>query len=112
MLLFDILSNVFVAIEAESRLRRLVEALVALGAVFFPFGMARDHLAWHQSGFDIVGPGGADAPHPQCEHYEWQMAKESLHRKVSGLVHVDGNDVKHGACRQEIHERDMQDMPQ
>ena len=70
MLLLDILSYVFVAIEAEGCLRRLVEALVALGAIFFPLGMACDHLAWHQSRFDIVGPGGAHAAHPQCEQYE------------------------------------------
>ncbi len=70
MLLLDILSNVFVAIEAKGRLRGLVEALVALRAIFFPLGMARDHLAWHQSGFDIVGPGGAHAAHPQCEQYD------------------------------------------
>ena len=70
MLLLDILLDVFVTIEAEGRLRRLVEALVALSAMFFPLGMARDHLAWHQSGFDIVGPGGADAEHSQCEQYE------------------------------------------
>lgn len=70
VLLLDILSYVFVAIEAEGYLRRLVEALVALGAIFFPLGMACDHLAWHQSRFDIVGPGGAHAAHPQCEQYE------------------------------------------
>ena len=70
VLLLDILSNVFVAIEAKARLRGLIEALVALGAIFFPLGMACDHLAWHQSRFDIVGPGGAHAEHPQCEQYE------------------------------------------
>ncbi|MEK7299507.1 MAG: hypothetical protein AAB072_00270, partial [Nitrospirota bacterium] len=70
VLLLDILSNVFVAIEAKGRLRGLVEALVALRAIFFPLGMACDHLAWHQSRFDIVGPGGAHAEHPQCEQYD------------------------------------------
>ena len=70
MLLLDVLSDVFVAIEAKGRLRRLVEALVALRAIFFPLGMAGDHLAWHQSRFDIVGPGGAHAEHSQCEQYD------------------------------------------
>lgn len=70
MLLLDILSNVFVTIEAEGRLRSFIEALVALGAVFFPFGMARDYLARHQRGFDIVGLGGAHAEHPQGEQYD------------------------------------------
>lgn len=68
--LFDIFPNGFVAIEAKACLSGLIEALVALGAIFFPLGMARDHLAWHQSRFDIVGPGGAYAEHPQCEQYE------------------------------------------
>lgn len=39
LLLRDVRTNVFVTILAEGILRRLVESLVALGAVFFPFGM-------------------------------------------------------------------------
>jgi hypothetical protein len=53
----DILPHVFVTIQAQTALRRFVEPLVTLGAVFFPFGMPFDHLAWHEDGFDIVGPG-------------------------------------------------------
>jgi hypothetical protein len=56
LLLLDVLSNVFVAIETESGLCRFVESLVTLGAVLFPLGMALDHLARHEGGFDSVGP--------------------------------------------------------
>lgn len=43
----DVFSHVFVTIETERILRCLVEPFVALGAVFFPFGMACDHLPRH-----------------------------------------------------------------
>lgn len=53
----DILPYVFVTSQAETALRRFVEPLVTLGAVFFPFGMPFDHLAWHEGGFNTVSPG-------------------------------------------------------
>lgn len=56
LLLLDVLADVFVAILAERILRPFVEAFVTFGAVFFPFGMAFDHLPWHQRRFKTVGP--------------------------------------------------------
>ncbi len=53
----DILAHVFVTIHAETALRRFVKPLVTLGAGFFPFGVPFNHLAWHEGGFDTVGPG-------------------------------------------------------
>jgi len=53
----DVLPHLFVTIEAKTGLRWFVESLVALRAVLFPFGMPCDHLARHESGFNIIGPG-------------------------------------------------------
>jgi hypothetical protein len=54
LLLHDVRTNVFVAILAEGILRRLVEPLVTLRAVFFPLRMAFDHLSRHQCRLDVV----------------------------------------------------------
>jgi len=54
LLLHDVRTNVFVAILAEGVLRRLVEPLVTLRTVVFPFRMAFDHLSRHQCRFDVV----------------------------------------------------------
>jgi hypothetical protein len=53
----DVLADLFVAIEAESRLRRFVEPFVTGRAGLFPLGMALDHLARHEGRFNAVGPG-------------------------------------------------------
>lgn len=55
----DVLSNVFVAIETEASLRRFVETLMAFSTGVFPLGVAFDHLARHEGGFNRVGPGVA-----------------------------------------------------
>lgn len=59
LLLLDVFADVLVAIEAEHRLRRFVESLVACGARLFPFGMALDYLARHEGGFNALRPGMA-----------------------------------------------------
>jgi len=62
LLAFHILTDFFMTILAQLGLRRLVKPLMAFGAVFFPFRMALDHLAWHQGRFQTVGPGGPKTP--------------------------------------------------
>lgn len=56
LLEIDVRSDIFVAILAELSLRRFVESLVALCAVFFPFRMPLDDLARHQRRFETVCP--------------------------------------------------------
>ena len=74
-LLLDVLANVFVTILAERILRRLVEPLVALGTVFFPFGMTFDHLTWHQGGLDVVRPGRCANEHQRAEENSEQVVR-------------------------------------
>ena len=69
LLLLDVLPNVFVTILAERILCRLVEPLVTLRAVFFPFCMAFDHLPRHQRRLDVVCQG-------RCGH-ECQRAEQT-----------------------------------
>jgi hypothetical protein len=76
----DILSHVFMTIEAESVLRRFIEPLMALGAIIFPLGMALDHLARHKGGFDSIGPGVTQEGRPESQGDERHMADEGLHR--------------------------------
>ena len=73
--LFNVLANILVAVLAERILRRLVEPLVALGAVFLPFGMTLDHLAWHQGGFDIVCQGWCASEHDRAEENHEQVVR-------------------------------------
>jgi hypothetical protein len=58
----DILADFLVAILAELGLRSLIEAFVTLGAIFFPFCVALDHLAGHQCRLDAVGSGECRGP--------------------------------------------------
>ena len=67
LLLLDVLANVFVTILAERILRRLVEPLVTLCAVFFPFRMTFDHLPRHQRCLDVVRPGRCGHEHQRAE---------------------------------------------
>lgn len=57
LLLLDILASFFMAIQTECCLGRLVESLMTFGAGLLPLGMAFDHLARHEGGFDAVSPG-------------------------------------------------------
>jgi hypothetical protein len=59
---FDVVSDIFVTVLTEPRLRRFIEAFVALCAVFFPFRMALDDLARHQRRFKTVGPCSPHVP--------------------------------------------------
>jgi hypothetical protein len=68
--LLDVLSNVFVTILAECILRRFVEAFVTLGAIFFPFRVAFDHLPRHQRRLDVVCPGRRGHEHQRAEENE------------------------------------------
>ena len=52
-------------IETERGLRRFVESLMAFSAGVFPLGVALDHLARHEGGFNTVGPGRAREDGPQ-----------------------------------------------
>jgi hypothetical protein len=73
LLLLDVLPNVLVTILAERILCRLVEPLVTLGTVFFPFGMTVDHLAGHQSRFNVVCPGRFGHEHERAEQTNEQV---------------------------------------
>ncbi len=52
----DILPHIFVAVETEGGLGRFIEPFMAFGAVFFPFGVALNHLSRHERGFDSIAP--------------------------------------------------------
>jgi hypothetical protein len=67
LLLLDVLANVFVTILAEGTLGRFVETFVTLGAIFLPFGVAFDHLPWHQRRLNVVCPGRHDHQHQRAE---------------------------------------------
>jgi len=108
----DVLSNVFVAIETEDRLRRFVEPLMAFGTAVFPLGVALDHLAWHEGGFNRVGPGVTREERPEAQDSEWNVAEMRLHRWWSDSIHVDGDDVKDGARRQEIDQWNVKNVPE
>lgn len=54
----DIGPNIFMAVLTKSRLSRLVESFMTFGAILFPFGVALNDLAWHESGFNRVGECG------------------------------------------------------
>ena len=58
------------AILAEGILRRFVETFVTLGAIFFPFRMAFDHLPRHQRRLDGVCPGRYCHEHQGAEEKE------------------------------------------
>ena len=73
LFLHDVRTNVFVAILAEGILRRLIESLVALRAVFFPFRMAFDHLPRHQRCLDVVCPGRCGHEHQRAEQTDGQV---------------------------------------
>ena len=73
--LLDVLANIFVTILTEGIHRRLVEPLVALGTVFFPFGMTFDHLARHQGGLDVVCPGRCANEHYRAEKHNEQVVR-------------------------------------
>jgi len=73
-LLLNVRANVFVTILAETIHCCLVEPFVALGTVFFPFGMPLDYLPWHQGGLDIVCPGRCSYEHQHAEESNEQVA--------------------------------------
>jgi hypothetical protein len=76
----DVFPHLFVAIEAKLGLRRLVEPLVALRAVLFPLSVPRNHLSWHEGGFDTVGPGVIRTGRTQPHNKDWDVAVKCLHR--------------------------------
>jgi hypothetical protein len=53
----DVGAHVLMAVLAELRLCGFIEALMAFGTVFLPFGMAFDNLSGHERRFNIVCPG-------------------------------------------------------
>lgn len=71
-LLCDVGAHVLVTVLAELRLCGFVEALVASGAVLFPFGMAFDNLPGHERRFNIVRPGR--------RYREWHEASDDSDR--------------------------------
>ncbi len=73
LFLHDVRTNIFVTILAEGILRRLVEPLVALRAVFFPLRMAFDHLPRHQRRLDVVRPGRCGDEHQCAEQTDGQV---------------------------------------
>ncbi len=75
LLLLDVLADVFVAILAERILRSLVEAFVTFGAIFFPFGMAFDHLSWHQRRLDVVCQGRYGHEHQGAEEKQGNVIR-------------------------------------
>ena len=72
LLLRDVGAHVLVTVLAELRLCGFVEALVAFGTVFFPFGMAFDNLPGHERRFNIVCPGR--------RYSEWHEASDEPDR--------------------------------
>jgi len=101
-----------VAIETQGGLRRFVESLVAFGTGLFPFGVSLDHLSRHQGGFNAVGPGVPGERCPQPKGHTEKVSDESLHAWWSGSIHVHGDDVKNRARRQEIDQRDVENVPE
>lgn len=53
----NVCSNVLMTIKAKPGLCGLVESLMALGTVLFPFRVSCDHLAGHQCFLYAVGAG-------------------------------------------------------
>ncbi len=58
LLLLDILSHVFVAVQTELCLCGLIESFMTFRAVVLPFRMPLDDLPRHQRRFNRVGAGG------------------------------------------------------
>jgi len=103
----DILADIFVAIQAESCLRRFVKPLMAGGARLFPFSMPFDHLARHEGCLDTVSPSRAPGKHSECKSEEYEVAGEGDHGNRSDLIHVYGNNVEDRACCQKNDERNV-----
>jgi hypothetical protein len=112
LLLLDILASLFMAIQAERCLGRLVKALMTFGAGLLPLGMAFDHLARHEGGFDAVGPGGASEARPKSQSNECNVAKEDLHNRWSGSIHIGGDNMKDRTGSQNVDEWNMEHVPQ
>jgi len=68
----DVGAHVLMTVLAELCLCGFVEALVAFGTVFLPFGMAFDNLPGHERRFNIVCPGR--------RHSEWHEASDEPDR--------------------------------
>ena len=56
LFLRDIGSHLFMAVLAELGLCAFIEALMAFGAVFFPFGMALNDLPRHERCLNVFRP--------------------------------------------------------
>ena len=84
----DVNTNVFVTILAEYILRRLIEALVALRAILFPFCMAFDHLPRHQCRLDSLSPGRCGHEHQDAQESEEAVMAQGQHDRLIGGQYI------------------------
>lgn len=78
--------HIFMTIETQEGLRRLIKALVTFRAVLFPFGMAFDHLTGHQCRLNVVCPRHGRTPPPSHgEDQQDEPARRSMETHGRGL---------------------------